>query len=125
VDWQQVLKTWGKTAPPAGPLAGPLHPDILDILTRFETVSADQYFSPVVRAYAGRPFQENDWFTQIGTWLDGSEVLANRDSSDPRIYIADIERTDARRPLPLAKDIREYLAKAWDYHQDSLGKGRT
>ncbi len=75
---------------------------------------------PMDRKYVGVPFSENKNFVQIGVWGDGSEVLAKRDSSDGRIYLADIEDADPEHPVTLANTMEEFLVEAWDYYQDSI-----
>jgi hypothetical protein len=115
----EVLQAWATRATAPAQIAGPVHPRILEILEQYQSIGPDKYFTPIDRQYAGVPFSENDAFVQIGAWGDGSEVLAKRDSSDGRIYLAEIEDADPEHPVTFASTIEEFLTKAWDYHQDS------
>jgi len=70
-------------------------------------------------------FEQNQDFIQIGVWGDGSEVLAKKDLSDERIYLADVEEADADRPLIIANSVSEFLVAAWRYHKDSDAEKRA
>ena len=87
---EQVVRAWGRVATtPGSHVAGPL------------------------------PFSENNEFTQIGVWGDGSEVIARRDASDGSTYLADLEDATPDQPKLLAASFDEYLRKAWSYDADS------
>jgi hypothetical protein len=121
VNPEEILKAWGRVAEdPWFQFAGPLHSSITAYLRRYESVAPDQFLTVLDRNLATQPFAENDAFTQIGVWGEGSEVLVRRDASDPRIYLAEIEDTSPKHPEVLAESFEQYLAEAWLHYRDSL-----
>jgi hypothetical protein len=123
IQSDDVLRAWGKSAPGKIELAGPLNASLSKLLQEYETVGPDQYFLPIDRKFAVKPFSENSTFVQVGTWGDGSEVLAKRDPLDNAVYLADLEDSDPQNPIRIATSLEGFLAKAWEYHQDSVRKG--
>jgi hypothetical protein len=120
VDPGLVLQRWGKKGVLRVEVAGPIHDRILKALEDYQTIAPDQYFVPFDRSFASKPFSENSQFIQIGSWEDGSEILAKRDVSDGRIYIAEIEDGDPSRPVVIADSFEEFLKKCWAVHEASL-----
>lgn len=120
VNPQEVLKAWGRVAEnPDVQIAGPLHPSIAAYLRRYELVAPDKFLKVLDRSLAAHPFKENNAFTQIGVWSNGSEVLVRRDASDARVYLADVEDATPEQPEVLAQSFEQYLREAWLHDLDS------
>jgi len=113
VSLEEVLQSWGRLSPdPHFQPAGPLHQSILNYLQRYEVIAPNKYLVVLRRDLATQPFKENIAFVQIGIWFDGSEVLARRDVSDQRIYLANIEG-DVRYPDVVRDTFEHYAQYVW------------
>ena len=121
---EEILRAWGKLGAEhqASELVASLHPSFAQLLRKYESVGPDEYLRVIDRSLAVKPFDENTDFVQIGAWGDGSEVIARRDATDARVYLADIEDAMPDKPVVLAESTDAYLAKAWQYHRDSLNE---
>ncbi|MFZ5494182.1 MAG: hypothetical protein ACOZE5_02445 [Verrucomicrobiota bacterium] len=117
---EEILRLWGRprTNGPVVPTKQ-IHPKIASLLVSYEQVGPDEYFRPIDSVRADSGLEQNQGFIQIGVWGDGSEVLAKKDLSDERIYLADIEEAEAGRPLIIANSVGDFLVAAWRYHKDS------
>ncbi len=120
VNTQDVLNAWGRVAEnPDVQIAGPIHPSIAAYLRRYELIAPDEFLKVLDRSLAAQPFNENNAFTQIGVWGDGSAVVVRRDASDPRVYLAEFEDATPEQPQVLAESFEQYLREAWLYDVDS------
>lgn len=116
----EIVRRWGheSEADVNTPIYGPVHEEIRAILKKYKYVGPDEYFHPIDRSLGFAPWRDNN-YVQIGSWGDGSELLARRDISDPRIYINDYEDTNLQ-PVIFANNVNDLLLKAWKHNEDSL-----
>lgn len=103
----------------------PMHNSISDVLHTYECLTFDDLTRYIDRGELSNVAPEG--FVRIGTWGDGSAVLARSDSDDPRIYIEDFERFTPEQIRVLANTIDEYIVLAQlhdDEAQDAVDRTR-
>lgn len=116
---ERILAKWGKPRAVEGALLESINPSIAALLKSYSLVGPDQYFRPIDSLLGAPTFKLNESFVQIGVWGDGAEVLAKKDVTDPRIYLADIDAPVSSHPKIAANNLNDFLVLAWRYHQDA------
>lgn len=97
----------------------PLHISFKKIISDYQKVAFEPDVIIFDRSLTYMPFMDNPDFLQIGNRGDGSEVLIRLKSSDPKVYIANIEDGTPENPEILAESLGEYFSIAKEDYDEA------
>lgn len=126
-EYVRTLDKWGERNNEGVSVADeywPINRDVIDVVKNYEKIQSSQNVIEFDVNLMKLPYEDNPNFLQIGDWGDGSPVLIKKNSSDPKIYIDDIEECLPGNPRVLADTFEAYI-KASLRMDMKMKEGRT
>ena len=104
----------------------PLALEITSFIKSYKAIVVDGFIRYYNRSLCDVPYPLNTAFVHIGDWGDGSgsPVFVRRMSSDPTVYMVDVDEDEPEVPRAIATSIEAYMHLVHDHIKASRPQAR-